>query len=105
MRKCATCNETQDVNVYCPPCADYAEAAYYVQAREQCISARLQALDWSVTWHGVPAERWCMLSRSNQRGTACMRVTRSGKVLHLQASHVSFDELAAWIDNVVHAWR
>ena len=104
---CQTCNDTiKPGQVYCPTCGEHAHMMHLIDSREAAISAELQALGWSVAWHGGHDERWAMLHRwAHSDGTYTLLVRSTGRIYAGTSTEVTVHQLATWLDGVARSFN
>jgi len=77
---------------------------HLIDSREAAISAELQALGWSVAWHGGHDERWAALHRKDGVGTCTLHVRSTGRIYAGTSTEVTVHQLATWLDGVARSF-
>ena len=108
---CQTCNDTiKPGQVYCPTCGEHAHMMHLIDSREAAISAELQALGWSVAWHGGHDERWAVLHRASHEAgkwhaECTIHVRSTGRIYAGTATEVTLHQLATLLDDVARSFE
>jgi hypothetical protein len=102
---CQTCTDTiKPGRVYCSTCGEHAHMMHLIDSREAAISAELQALGWSVAWHGGHDERWAMLYQKDGVGACTLHVRSTGRIQSFGATEVAVRQLATLLDGVARSF-